>query len=222
MSRINPDKIKDESSRQIKPKTIKKNPAQTKTQKTKTKEATTKKNIKDTKTQKKETEKEKKKVIRGRAKSNSKYFTHDGHPLTPLEAKFIDVYIETGNQRQAVIEAGYKTSAPGQYATNLVKKDYIGNEIAYRLELHKQESIASSTEILQYFTKVMRGEIEDQFGLEAPLSERTKAAQELAKRQIDIANKIQGKDTATVKIQLDWGGMDDGEEDTESEANGEE
>jgi len=221
MSRINPDKIKDESSRQIKPKTIKKNPAQTKTQKTKAKETTTKKNIKDTKTQKKETT-QKKKVVRGRAKSTSKYFTNDGHPLTPLEAKFIDVYIETGNQRQAVIEAGYKTSAPGQYATNLVKKDYIGNEIAYRLELHKQESIASSTEILQYFTKVMRGEIEDQFGLEAPLSERTKAAQELAKRQIDIANKIQGKDTATVKIQLDWGGMDDGEEDTESEANGEE
>jgi len=219
MSRINPDKIKDDNSRQSKPKIIKKNPAQIKTQKTKTKEATTKKNIKtNTKTQKKETEK--KKVVRGRAKSNSKYFTNDGHPLTPLEAKFIDIYIEEGNQQQAVIKAGYKTNTPRQYAQTILKKDYIGNEIAYRLKKLEEKSIATAEEILQYFTKVMRGEVEDQFGLEAPLSERTKAAQELAKRKIDMVNKVNGKETATVTIQLDWGGMDDGEEDTES--NGEE
>ena len=217
MSRINPDKIKDDNSRQSKPKTIKKNPAQIKTQKTKTKEATTKKNIKtNTKTQKKETEKEKKKVVRGRAKSNSKYFTNDGHPLTPLEAKFIDIYIEEGNQQQAVIKAGYKTNTPRQYAQALMKKDYIGMEIAYRLKILEEKSIANATEILQYFTSVMRGEVTDQFGLEAPLSERTKAAQELAKRKIDMVNKVNGKDTATVTIQLDWGGMDDGEEDAES------
>ena len=219
MSRINPDKLKDDNSRQSKPKTIKKKPAQRKTtvRKTqKTKEATTKKN---TKTQKKETT-EKKKVVRGRAKSNSKYFTNDGHPLTPLEAKFIDLYIETGNQQQAVIKAGYKTNTPRQYAQTIMKKDYIGNEIAYRLKLLEEKSIATAEEILQYFTRVMRGEVEDQFGLEAPLSERTKAAQELAKRKIDMVNKVNGKETATVTIQLDWGGMDDGEEDTES--NGEE
>ena len=97
-----------------------------------------------------------------------------------------------------------------------MKKEYIGNEIAYRLKKLEEKSIATAEEILQYFTKVMRGEVEDQFGLEAPLSERTKAAQELAKRKIDMVNKVNGKDTATVTIQLDWGGMDDGEEDTES------
>lgn len=52
--------------------------------------------------------------------------------------------------------------------------------------------IASAAEIMQYFTSVMRGEISDQFGLDAPLAERTKAAVELAKRKIDIEKDNQG------------------------------
>ena len=45
----------------------------------------------------------------------------------------------------------------------------------------------------------------DQFGLEASLGERTKAAQELAKRLIDIPNKLQNNEVPEVKITLDWG-----------------
>ena len=48
-------------------------------------------------------------------------------------------------------------------------------------------SIADAAEVMQYFTSVMRGEIKDQFGLDAPLAERTKAAVELAKRKVDIS-----------------------------------
>lgn len=39
------------------------------------------------------------------------------------------------------------------------------------------------------FNLPMRGEVKDQFGLEAPLAERTKAAVELAKRKVDVAQK---------------------------------
>lgn len=141
--------------------------------------------------------------------TTSKYFTHDGHPLTPLEAKFIDLYIETGNQRQSIIQAGYKTNSPSQVANKLLNKDHISNEIAYRLKVIEDSKTASAKEILEYFTGVMRGEILDQFGLEAPLSERTKAAQELAKRTIDIVNRVAGKEVAEVKIKLDWSGFDD-------------
>ena len=132
------------------------------------------------------------------------YKTHEGEPLTPLEAKFIDLYIETGNQRQAVIEAGYRTNSPGQYAQALLRKDYISKEIKYRLEQIEAEKTASAKEIMEYFTAVMRGEITDQFGLEAPLSERTRAAQELAKRKIDIVNRVSGKADAEVSIKLNW------------------
>lgn len=133
------------------------------------------------------------------------FTTNSGHKLTPKEAKFIDEYIRTGNGQQSVIEAGYNSKAPHTYANTLLKKDYIAEEINYRLSQARDESIADATEIMQYFTDVMRGKIADQFGLEASLSERTKAAQELAKRQIDIPNKLKGEDEPTVRIVLDWG-----------------
>ena len=134
-----------------------------------------------------------------------KILTHDGHPLTPNESKFIDEYIESGNGTQSVIKAGYKSKNPRGYASSLLAKEHIASEIAYRLEQARDESIADANEIMRYFTSVMRGEVADQFGLEASLSERTKAAQELAKRQIDIPNKLEGKEQPEVRIVLDWG-----------------
>lgn len=133
--------------------------------------------------------------------------THAGHRLTPKEAKFIDEYVKTGNGQQSVIEAGYTTKAPRQYAQTLMSKSYVAEEIEWRLEQHKAESIAEADEIFQYFTSVMRGEIKDQFGLEASLGERTKAAQELAKRKIDIPARVANgaNQTAEVRITLDWG-----------------
>lgn len=173
-------------------------------------------------TNKRKKESQRKPLIQSKAKkkprkkstqgSNIKYYTHDGHPLTPKEALFIDKYMELGNQRQAVIEAGYQTRSPGQYAQSLLTKDYISGEIAHRLKELESASIATATEILQYFTKVMRGEEKDQFGLETPISERTRAAQELAKRQIDMVNRVNGKEVAEVKISLDWSGMEEADE----------
>ena len=139
------------------------------------------------------------------------YKTHDGHKLTIKEAKFIDNYIETGNQRKSVLEAGYKTVSPGQYGNELLKKPYIKSEIEYRLKQLEDAKIASAEEILQYFTGVMRGEIKDQFGLDAPLGERTRAAQELAKRKIDIVQKVNGQQQAKVEIALVWKDTDEEE-----------
>ena len=133
------------------------------------------------------------------------FATHTGERLTPLQAKFIDKYIETGNGKQSVIEAEKKKKNPAQMAQKLLNIPYINEEIRYRLEQHKSESIASAEEIMQYFTDVMRGKILDQFGLEASLSERTKAAQELAKRQIDIPNRLAGNEQPKLTITVDWG-----------------
>lgn len=147
------------------------------------------------------------------------YSTHDGHKLTAKEAKFIDLYIETGNQRQSVIDAGYTTQAPGQYAQTLLSKDYIASEIDYRLKKLEDEKICSAEEILEFYSKVMRGEEKDQFGLDVSMADRIRAANELAKRKIDIVNKVQGgKDTAEVRIKLEWEGIADGEEESESES----
>ena len=125
--------------------------------------------------------------------------THDGYPLSAKEAKFISLFIANGNVQRSLRESGLSWK-------NLSGKDYITDEITYRLELLKKETIADADEIMQYFTKVMRGEVKDQFGLDAPLSERTAAARELAKRIVDIENDV---DTTVpeIKVTLNWDGI---------------
>lgn len=133
--------------------------------------------------------------------------THTGENLSPCEDKFINLYLELGNGRQACIQAGFKTKSPDIYANRLLKKDKIVEEIKYRRNKAYEESAATAQEVMEYFAKVMRGEIKDQFGLEAPLSERTRAAQELAKRTVDIDNRMAGKkdmSTPEIQIKLDW------------------
>lgn len=75
----------------------------------------------------------------------------------------------------------------------LLSRDYVREEILHRFEQIEQESIAKPTEILQFYTSVMRGEVLDQFGIEASLDTRIKAANELAKQQIEIPMKLEQK-----------------------------
>lgn len=133
--------------------------------------------------------------------------TSTGQALSIREDKFIDKYLELGNGSQAVIAAGFTTKAPQAYSTNLLKKNYIAEEIKFRRDKMHAANIATSQEVMDFLTRVMRGEVNDQFGLEAPVSERIKAADLLAKRTVDIDNRMAGKkdmSTPELKIVLDW------------------
>ena len=130
--------------------------------------------------------------------------THTKHKLTFREAKFIDVFMETGDKAYSAKEAGFKVKNFNTKANALLKLDYIHEEIAYRTELYHNALVADRDEILQYFTAVMRGQLKDQFGFDAPLAERTKAAIELSKRIIDAPDKNAGEAQPTVTIKLDW------------------
>jgi len=140
----------------------------------------------------------------GHGKIDGVDVTHDGYPLSLKEAKFIDLFIATGNLNQSLKEAGmtYKTMAG---------KDYISDEIIWRLDQLKKATIADADEIMQYLTKVMRGEEKDQFGLDAPLSERTAAAKELARRNIEakqeVAMAVAAQAVPELKVTLNWDGM---------------
>jgi len=125
--------------------------------------------------------------------------THDGYPLSVKEAKFIDLFIANGNVNKSLREAGLTMR-------NIAGKDYITDEITYRLDQLKKETIADADEIMQYFTSVMRGQVKDQFGLDAPLGERTAAARELAKRIVDVTDDV---DTTVpeIKVTLNWEGV---------------
>ena len=133
--------------------------------------------------------------------------TNTGHKLSINEDKFINLYLELGNASESVVKAGYKTKNPRGYAQTLLTKEYIAEEIKFRRDQAYKESQATAAEVMDFLARVMRGEVQDQFGLETPVSERLKAADMLAKRTIDIDNRMAGKknmETPEIQIKLDW------------------
>ena len=182
--------------------------ATTKTTKTNTKKVT---NTKTT-----NTKKAPKKAV-GTAKKPAKK-----RKLTDREYLFIDEYMKHFNATKAYITAyGYdnredvndpvKRLQWGNDGRKLRDNPLVLAEINKRREEMHSEAIAQASEVMQYFTSVMRGELRDQFGLDAPLSERTKAAQELARRTVDLDAAIAGRTvrsgTGQVNITLDFNGL---------------
>ena len=125
--------------------------------------------------------------------ANIPIYTNTGHTLTPLEQAFISAFLVCKNVSQAVREAGYKAKNPNSYGRALLERDYIREEIQYRMKQAEEAMIAKPAEILRFYTSVMRGEVLDQFGIEASIDTRIKAANELAKHQIEIPLKMEQK-----------------------------
>ena len=135
-------------------------------------------------------------------------------PLTPFEQRFVTEFLRTGNKKLAVKAAGIPEDKSKSYdseyrkysdmALKLMKQPNIKAEIDRAMNELKNETVATAQEVMGYFTSVMRGEVKDQFGLEASLADRTRAAQELAKRTVDIENRDAGEADQLVAIQLDW------------------
>lgn len=136
--------------------------------------------------------------------------THNGQRLSPKEERFISLYIKYSDSAQAAKEAGYTVRAEiknkeAQYVKigkKQLAKDYIRDEIAYRMEEFKSAQIADTKEILMYLTGVMRGEIKDQFNLDASLQERTSAAKELNRRLHEIETATESGNSKEVHLVL--------------------
>lgn len=129
-------------------------------------------------------------------------------PLTPQEQKFVTEYIKTSSGVAAARAAGVicdgTDSSFRKKAKKILDRPNVQAEIQRVMDELRKESVATADEVMSYFTKVMRGQEKDQFGLDAPLSERTRAAQELAKRTVDLDNRKAGIADQTIAIKLDW------------------
>lgn len=120
--------------------------------------------------------------------------------LTPKQKAFCDYYIETGNATEAAIKAGYNKKTARQIGSmNLTKVD-IKAYIEERLKEIESKRIADGKEVLEYLSKVMRGEEKDQFGLDASLQDRTKAAELLGKRYRLFVDKVEMEGVQQVTI----------------------
>lgn len=118
-------------------------------------------------------------------------------PLTMIQLAFVSAYIANGgNGTQAAMTAGYKCKSPAAFATQasaLLRNPDVNGEISYRLQKIEEAKIADASEIMRFYTSVMRGEVLDQFGIEASLDTRIKAANELAKHKIEIPLRLEQK-----------------------------
>ena len=109
----------------------------------------------------------------------------ENYKLTPKQKTFCDKYLVCGNATQAAKEAGYSERTAYRTGADNLKKPQILEYIQKRQKQIEDARIADVAEVMRFLTSVMRGEVKDQFDLDAPLSERTNAAKEILKRNMD-------------------------------------
>lgn len=119
--------------------------------------------------------------------------------LTLKQKAFADYYIETGNATEAAVRAGYSKKTAKVIGSENLTKPAIKDYIQERLKMIEDSRIADGDEVLRYLTSVMRGEEKDAFGLDAGISDRTRAAELLGKRYRLFTERVEVKDEAREK-----------------------
>ena len=108
--------------------------------------------------------------------------------LNKRQIDFVQEYMKTNNVRQSAIKAGYSAKTASVQGSRLLTNVKVSAYIQAITERLESDKIADIQEVMEYLTSVMRGEKKDQFDLDPALSERTKAASELARR-LDVRAK---------------------------------
>ena len=102
--------------------------------------------------------------------------------LKPQYKTFADNYIENGgNMTKAARDAGYAEKGLNKRVGRLMANEGIKEYIACRQQEIDSQRICSLKEIQEFRSRVVRGEEKDQFELDAALTERLKAANDLEK-----------------------------------------
>ncbi len=143
--------------------------------------------------------------------------------LTQKQKKFADYLVKLGRDRatEAAKLAGYseKSARQSGYA-NMQKasvKAYIEERLKTAAEPRERAEaerklVADGDEVLRFLSATMRGEVKDQFGLDAQLKDRLAAAKEL-QRILDVAKPAEQSGSQTLIIEPIYGApeADDGE-----------
>lgn len=101
--------------------------------------------------------------------------------LSQKQFDFLEYWIQSNNCTESAIKAGYSEKTANVQGSRFLNTPKAKQYITERMAELDAEKIATSDEVLQYLTSVMRGEVKDQFDLDPSLSDRNKAADMLAK-----------------------------------------
>lgn len=122
--------------------------------------------------------------------------------LTPKQKRFCEEYLKSGNATDAAKKAGYKETSCRVIAAENLSKPAISAYIKRRMDEQEATLVADTNEVLQFYSAVMRGEVKDQFGIDASLSDRLKAADSLSKRLAAAELKPNAKNAVRVIIDV--------------------
>lgn len=157
--------------------------------------------------------------------------------LRPRQQAFAEYYIETGNQTEAAIKAGYSEKFAGSNASKLLKNTEIKEYIEQRLNEMSERRVANAEEVLETLTRILRREeceavvvtvktcktgldengkrvtitTEEPKVVEIPpkLSDVNKAAELLGKRWGLYSDNVKLSGGADIKITVDYGDEED-------------
>ncbi|MDG3141437.1 terminase small subunit [Streptococcus suis] len=79
--------------------------------------------------------------------------------MNERQRRFADEYIISGNAYQSALKAGYSEKYSKARSSELLENVGIKSYIDERLDKLKSEKIANQTEILEFLTSAMRGEV---------------------------------------------------------------
>ena len=102
-----------------------------------------------------------------------------------------------GNVTEAAKKAGYSGKTAAVIGNENLKKPNVLEYIAERQKQIDDSRIADVKEVMQFYSAVLRGEVKDQFDMDAALSDRIAAGKELMKR---FERSDEGKKDALDKL----------------------
>ena len=134
--------------------------------------------------------------------------------LTPKQKAFAEYYIETGNATQSAVKAGYSKKTARVIGQENLLKPALKSYIDEKMKELESKRIAKAEEVLEYLTRVLRGEETEQvfvtenigdFMSEAKVidkeisaKDKIKAAELLGKRYRLFTDKIEANINQTV------------------------
>ncbi len=134
--------------------------------------------------------------------------------LTPKQKAFAEYYIETGNATESAIKAGYSKKTARVIGQENLLKPALKSYIDEKMKELESKRIAKAEEVLEYLTRVLRGEETEQVVVtenigdfmseakvvdkEVSAKDKIKAAELLGKRYRLFTDKIEADVNQTV------------------------
>ena len=140
---------------------------------------------------------------------------------TERQRRFVDYYLELGNQVQAAIRAGYSERYARDQAFKILEMPAVKEYYEDRLQEIESKRVANIKEVMAYLTSVMRGEeTEEMIVVEGcgngysearkinksiGAKDRLKAAELIGKRYMMFTDKVELNADMELNVTIDYG-----------------